>query len=289
MIVRASATVLGRLPERPALGLGRRLGDIAWLALPRRRRLALANLARAFPGASAAERRRLCRASFRHLGAMVVELARLLARPLDDTLARIAFEGREHLDAAMGASGRVLLLTAHLGNWEMLSAAHRLMPYALSVVVRPLDVPALDALTAALRRKTGVELIDKRGASRSVLEALRGGRMVGILMDQNATRREAVFVPFFGCPASTSRGLALLALRTGAPVVPVFARREPDGRHRVVFEPALPRPATNDPELAVVELTAQCNEAIERAVRRAPEQWLWIHDRWRTRPPDNAR
>ncbi|HTO11410.1 MAG TPA: lysophospholipid acyltransferase family protein, partial [Candidatus Binatia bacterium] len=155
-------------------------------------------------------------------------------------------------------------------------------------VVRPLDSPALDALAAAMRRKTGAELIDKRGALRPVLEALRRGGLVGILLDQNAARREGVFVPFFGRAASTSRSLALLSVRTGAPVLPIFIRREAPGRHRVVVEPPLPRPAANDPEQAVVELTARCTQAIEAAIRSTPEQWLWPHDRWRTRPPAGA-
>jgi KDO2-lipid IV(A) lauroyltransferase len=139
-----------------------------------------------------------------------------------------------------------------------------------------------------MRRKTGVALIDKRGALRPVLEALRRGGLVGILLDQNAARREGVFVPFFGHAASTSRSLALLALRTGAPVLPIFIRREAPGRHRVVIEPALRRPTVNDPEQAIVELTTRCTEAIECAIRTSPEQWLWSHNRWRTRPPGVA-
>lgn len=218
----------------------------------------------------------------------VVELARLLARPLESTLDELSFDGLEHLHAVMKDHGRALMLTAHLGNWEYLSAAARLAGYPLSIVVRPLDSPALDALAETMRRKMGVELIDKRGALRPVLEALRRGRLVGVLLDQNAARREGVFVPFFGRAASTSRSLALLSIRTGAPIVPIFIAREAPGRHRVVIEPPLPRPAVNDAEQAVVELTARCNQAIEAAIRKTPEQWLWAHDRWRTRPPSAA-
>lgn len=218
----------------------------------------------------------------------VVELARLLARPLESTLDELSFDGLEHLHAVMKDHGRALMLTAHLGNWEYLSAAARLAGYPLSIVVRPLDSPALDALAETMRRKMGVELIDKRGALRPVLEALRRGRLVGVLLDQNAARREGVFVPFFGRAASTSRSLALLSIRTGAPIVPIFIAREAPGRHRVVIEPPLPRPAVNDAEQAVVELTARCNQAIEAAIRKTPEQWLWAHDRWRTRPPSTA-
>jgi Kdo2-lipid IVA lauroyltransferase/acyltransferase len=219
----------------------------------------------------------------------LVELARVLTRPLEDTLRRIRLEGIDHLRASMDTHGRALLLTAHLGNWELLAVAHRLTGFNLSIVVRPLDAPWLDALADRLRRSTGVELIDKRGALRPVLEALRRGRMIGILMDQNAARREGVFVDFFGRTASTSRSIALLALRTRTPVVPVFARRGPDGGHTVAIHPALTLPEPNGSEAAVVELTARCTAAIERAIREVPEQWLWSHDRWRTRPPREAR
>ena len=242
------------------------------------------NLALAFPALAPAARRAICRRSFQHLGVMLVELCATLARPLERTLSTITLGGLEHLRRAMEAHGRALVLTAHLGNWELLAAAHRLTGYPLAIVVRPLDSPWLDALADRLRRKAGVELIAKRGALRPVLKALAHGRMVGILLDQNAARRESVFVPCFGCPASTSKSLALLAVRTGAPVIPIFIRRDARG-HRVTIYPALPAPAATDTEHAVVELTARCTEAIEAAVREAPEQWLWIHNRWRTRPP----
>jgi KDO2-lipid IV(A) lauroyltransferase len=279
----------GRLPLPVGLWLGRRLGDAAYAALGRRRRLALTNLARAYPALPPAARARLARRASQHLGMTLMELAGVLAHPLDATLTRIRLEGVEHLRAAMATHGRALLLTAHLGNWELLALAHRLTGFPLSIVVRPLDTPWLDALAERLRRSAGVELIDKHGALRPVLEALRRGRMIGILMDQNAARREGVFVDFFGHPASTSRSIALLAVRTRTPVVPVFARRDRGGRHTVTIHPALPPPPANDTEAAVVELTARCTTVIERAIRQAPDQWLWSHDRWRTRPPGEPR
>lgn len=280
---------LGRLPLPVGLWLGRRLGDVMYATLSHRRRLALDNLRRAYPALPSRERARLARRAAQHLGMTMIELTRLLARPLDVTLERIDLEGVEHLRAVMAAHGRALLLTAHLGNWELLAAAHRLTGFPLSIVVRPLDVPWLDALAERLRARTGVELIDKRGALRRVLEALRRGRMIGILLDQNTARREGVFVDFFGRAASTSRSVALLALRTQTPVVPVFIRRAPGGRHTVLIHPALDLPGRNGPGAAVGELTARCTQAIERAIREAPEQWLWSHDRWRTRPAGEAR
>ena len=289
LILDAVATALGWLPRRAGAWLGRRLGDAAFLALGSRRRTALANIALAFPELAPAERRRICRRSFQHLGVMSVELCVTLTRPLERVLATITLEGLEHLRRAMETRGRALVLTAHLGNWELLAVAHRLTGYPLAIVVRPLDSPWLNALADRLRRKSGVELIEKRGALRPVLESLRRGGMVAILLDQNAARHEGVFAPFFGRPASTSRSLAVLAVRTGTPVIPIFIRREAAGRHRVILRPPLAPPSTGESERAIAELTTRCNEAIEAAVREAPEQWLWVHERWRTRPPDAGR
>jgi len=280
---------VGRLPAPAAARLGRRLGDLAWLALRRRRRIALANLAQAFPDATRAERRRLGRRAGQHAGLVAVELCGFLTRPLDATLGTLTLDGYDHLARARAAHGAALMLTAHLGNWELLAAVPRLVGCPLTIVVRPLDAGWLDGLVDEMRGRTGVELIDKRGALRPVLAALRRGSPVGILLDQNAARREGVFVPFFGRPASTSRSLALLALRTGAPILPIFIRREPGGRHRVVIEPPLDVGGGPDLERAVLAITARCTARIEAAIRRTPEQWLWWHDRWRTRPPGERR
>jgi KDO2-lipid IV(A) lauroyltransferase len=278
---------VGRLPPRAAGWMGRRLGDLGYVLTPGRRKTALTNLARAFPEIALGARRRICRRSYQHFGLMVVELAAMLARPLEETLRRIRVDGLEHVRSAMDQHGRALLLTAHLGNWELLPVACRLTGYRLSVVLRPLDAPWLDRLAMRLRERSEVDLIDKRAALRPVLRALAGGAMVGILLDQNAARREGVFVPFFGRAASTSKSMAVLALRTGTPIVPAFIRRENRGTHRVVVGHALPLPPAGEIEAAIVALTARCTEAIEAAIRETPEQWLWMHDRWRTRPSDD--
>jgi KDO2-lipid IV(A) lauroyltransferase len=283
--VSALVNLVAAVPAPASLWLGRRLGDVAAMVLRRRHRLALANLAVAFPALGQREHGHLARRAWQHLGMTFVELCRLYGRPLEDTIERISVEGLDHLRETMARHGRVLVLTAHLGNWELLCAAHRLTGFPLSVVVRPLDSRWLAPLVTAMRRKAGVELMHKRGALRPVLEALRRGRMVAVLLDQNASRREAVFVPFFGRPAGSSRSLALLALRTRTPVVPVFISRQAGGRHRVTFQAPLEIPGGLDPEAAVLDLTARCTQVIEAAIRGTPEQWLWIHDRWRTRPP----
>lgn len=249
--------------------------------------MALDNLRQAFPEMSDAWRHRVARRSCQHLGMLFVEICVLLTRPLNEILALLRLEGRDHLDTAMRKHGRALMFTAHLGNWELLPAVVRLTPYELTIVVRPLDAPWLNRVAEAVRSKAGIELIAKRAALRPVLEALARGRLVGILLDQNASRREGVFVPFFGREASTSRAVAVLALRAHAPVVPIFTRREADGTHRVVVYPPI-EVTDGGSDRAVTELTARCTQAIEAAVRETPEQWFWMHERWRTRPAPPA-
>lgn len=273
---------LAWLPARLGLWMGARLGDLAWAALPRRRAVALENLARAFPERAGPELARIGRDSFRHLGMNFVESCVFFFRPPARLLSRVSVEGLANLEAADALGRGMLLLTAHYGNWELLAASHALSRFPLSVVMRPLDSPAFDPILERFRLRSGVELITKRRALPDIVDALRRRRMVGILLDQNASRREGVFVPFFGVPASTSKGMALIALRTGAPVLPVFIRRRPDGRHVVHAGAQVPVPSDGD----VVAFTRAFNEAIEAAIRRAPEQWFWLHRRWKTRPEE---
>jgi len=269
------------MPAGPGLWVGRRLGDLIWVALPRRRALTLENLLRAFgDGQLPSELRRLGRRSFEHLGMNIVEACVFFFRPPSVLLSRVDLAGVEHVEAAAAEGKGVLVLTAHYGNWELLAGAHLLSAFPLSVVVRPLDDPLMDRVVERFRLRSGVELIAKRRALREILEALRRGRMVGILLDQNTSRAEAVFAPFFGFPASTSKALAVISLRTGAPVVPVFIRRVEGGRHRVEVGPSIPPPPNGD----VTDYTAAFNRSIEAAVRRSPEQWFWMHNRWKTRP-----
>jgi KDO2-lipid IV(A) lauroyltransferase len=281
-IVTPLGLALAWLPARVGLWVGARLGDLAWAALPRRRTVALENLTRAFPERPAPELARVGRDSFRHLGMNFVESCVFYFRPPARLLSRVSIEGLSHFEAADAQGRGMLLLTAHYGNWELLAASHALARFPLSVVMRPLDSPAFEPILERFRLRSGVELITKRRALTDIVDALRRRRMVGILLDQNASRREGVFVPFFGVPASTSKGMALIALRTGAPVLPVFIRRRPDGRHVVHAGAPVPVPSDGD----VVAFTRAFNEAIEAAIRRAPEQWFWLHRRWKTRPEE---
>ena len=269
------------LPMRLGLWLGRRLGDLLWIALPRRRAVTLENLARAFGRERPPDEiRRLGRRSFEHLGMTVVEGCVFFFRPPSVLLSRVDLGAPDHVKAAAARGKGILGLTAHYGNWELLAASHELSVFPLSVVVRPLDNPLMDRVVERFRQRSGVELIGKRRALPEILDALRRGRIVGILLDQNASRAEGVFAPFFGIPASTSKAMALIALRTRAPVVPIFIRRVESGRHRVEAGPAITPPADGD----VAGYTAAFNHAIEAAIRQAPEQWFWMHNRWKTRP-----
>lgn len=273
--------LLGHLPVRAGLRLGCWLGDLLWIAMPGRRAVALDNLARAFGAErSPADLERLGRRSFEHLGMTIVEACVFFFRPPSVLLSRVDLGNAENVQAAAALGKGVLALTAHYGNWELLAASHALSALPLSVVIRPMDHPLVDRIVERFRRRSRVELITKRQALPAIRDALRRGRMVGILQDQNASRSEGVFVPFFGVPASTSKALAVISLRTGAPVVPIFIRRVEGGRHRVAAEPAVPVPAEGN----VADYTAAFNRSIEAAIRLAPEQWFWVHRRWKTRP-----
>jgi KDO2-lipid IV(A) lauroyltransferase len=279
-----AARAASRLSPPAAERLGGWLGDVAWGLLPARRRIALANLELALGGQlTAAQRRTVARASFRHLGVTALECCRLFLGAEGAMLDRVRLSGAEHVKAALAEGRGAFYLTAHFGNWELLAAAHALTGFALSVVIRPLDNPYLEALLARGRERGRVRLIAKRAAIRGVQAALARGDCVGVLLDQDAGR-QGVFVPFFGRPASTSRSLAVLALKTGAPVVPAFIRRLPGGEHEVTLEPAIPLARTGRLDEDVAVNTARFTAAIERHVRAAPEQWFWVHRRWKTRP-----
>jgi Kdo2-lipid IVA lauroyltransferase/acyltransferase len=273
----------GRLPPGAATRVGVALGELAFWALPGRRRVALANLALAFDSAlSPAARRRVARENFRHLGVTVIECCRLFLGPPGAMLQRVRMEGVEHAKAALAEGRGALLLGAHFGNWEILGASHSLTGLPdLNVVIRPLDNPFLDALVAEGRARAQIRLIPKRAAVKGIQAALTRGECVGIMLDQHAGQQGA-FVPFFGRLASTSRGLAVLALKTGAPVVPCFVHRLPDGDHLVTLEPPVPLIRTGALERDVEANTARFTEVIERQIRAHPEQWFWVHRRWKS-------
>ena len=197
-------------------------------------------------------------------------------------LARVTFEGEERVLAAHAQGKGVLLFTGHFGFWEINALVHAVELYPMSVLARPLDNPLLHHLLESTRMKTGNSVIYRRGAIRRVLRALEANQGVAMLIDQHIQTVDAVYVDFFNRPAATTSALAALALRTGAPVVPVFALPLPGGRFRMVYEHPVDPPPADDPD-AIREFTQRCTDVLEMYVRRYPELWLWMHRRWRDR------
>ncbi len=213
-------------------------------------------------------------------------LPRLSPRNIGDW---IEYEGLEHFAEARAGGKGVIFLTAHLGCWELSAAAHALYGNPMDVMVRPLDNPLLDRLVQRRRRLFGNRTLPKSDSARKTLSALRQNRAVGILADQNAAGDDGVFVPFFGTQASATKGVAQLAARTGAAVIPGFALwNERAGRYVLKFYPPLDLASSADRAADVLENTQRCQTMIEDVIRRYPEQWLWIHRRWKTRPEGEA-
>ncbi len=259
---------------------------LLYLLVGRYRRVAYRNLQLAMPQLSAAERRRIVRGVYRNLGRMLAEFARFSRYTRENVAEVIAYDGLENYREAARRGGGVLYLTGHLGAWELGAFAHSVYGHPLRVVIRALDNPRLNELVNARRTLAGNRILEKRDFLRGILEALKNNEAVGILMDQNSSLEEGVFVDFFGVKASTTAGFAKIALRTGAAVVPAFAFWEPaERRYRLRFDPPLELVRTGDAERDVVANTQLFTRVLEEHIRRRPDQWLWIHRRWKTRPP----
>lgn len=267
--------------------LGAWLGGLAFDLLARRRGVALQNLRRAFRGEkNEAEIRGIARRSVENVGRSVMELSWLDGATPRDLQERIAFENPEIPRDAMKDGRGALFLASHFGNWELMALAFAAAGFRARVVARRLDNPLLDNVLNQRRRRFGSDVIESRDPSalRSILTGLRNGEAIGVLIDQTVTGDRGVFVDFFGRVAYTHKVLALIALKTGAPVIPAFLFRLPDGRHRFRFEPPILLEAGKDREAAVLEATQRMTREIERKIREAPDHWLWIHDRWKKRP-----
>jgi KDO2-lipid IV(A) lauroyltransferase len=285
--------LLERLPEERALALGAALGH-AWARLGGpRTQVARVNLRIAFPEWSEAERSAVLVRSFENLGRSIAEFA-LLARLGPEALReRVALEGVEHFEAARAASksGGIVAITGHFGSWELLAAAMTAHGFPFVAVQRPRESPLLDAVVARYRRSGGAEFLARGNAARAAMRSLSEGKAVAILYDQDAPKHEGVFVPFFGRLASTRDGPVKIALRTRAPVLPIFLHRVgSSARHVACFRPPIPmeRPA-GDLEGAVRENARRITAAIEDEIRRAPDHWSWIHRRWKTQPRGEPR
>lgn len=277
---------LGILPRALARRAGVAVATLGWWIRPPLRGAAERNLRLAFPQWTAAERRRVKRAMIRHLGWMVGEFSQFPRYTRERVESFVVLDGYENYAAARAAGRGVLVLTGHIGAWELAPFAQALFGAPLHFLVRPIENRRVDALVLRYRCLSGNRPIAKLGAARAILRVLREGGTVGILLDLNATPDDGVFVPFFGIPASTSSAMARIARRTGAPVVPGYICWDAEMRkYRLRFEPALTLAQSGDEEADVVENTARFTRVIEDIARRHPEQWLWVHKRWKTRPP----
>src|ERR1700722_560637 len=285
-LVVAVARVLGWMPRRIARRLA---GGIAWavyILLARLRRVGEINLERALPQLTPEERRTVLRGVYRNLGWQLVEFCRMpryTPKNIDDW---IRTEGLEHYLAARDRGNGVLVLTGHLGAWELSSFYHSLMGMPMGMVIRRLDNPLVDAFVNRIRCLHGNRVIHKDDFARGLIASMRAGETVGILMDTNMTPPQGVFVPFFGVSACTASGMARVAAKTGAAVVPGFLLwEESEGRYVLHFGEELEVVHTGDSEKDALVNTAVFTAAIEGYIRRYPDQWLWMHRRWKTRPP----
>jgi KDO2-lipid IV(A) lauroyltransferase len=278
--VRVVAAVISLLPMQVVRRCGAVLGRLAYAIDRTHRRTALENLAAAFPSRPESERRAMARAMFAHFGSLLLELLKFSTYTPDQMLAAVEVEGLERARQAYQQQRGVLFFTGHFGYWEIHAIVEPLVARPISVLARPLDNPRLHDMLERIRTKTGNSVIYRDGAVRKVLRELAANHGVALLIDQHLHTPDAVYVDFFQRPAATTSALAALALRTGAPVIPVFALPIPGGRYRLVYEHPVDPPQTDTPD-AVRDFTQRCTDVLEMYVRRHPELWLWMHRRWR--------
>ncbi len=284
-LVVAVARALGRMPRAMARLLAEILAAAIYRLLPRLRSVGERNLQMALPGLSVPDREQTLRSVYRSLGWQLVEFCRMQRYTAENTLGWIRTEGLEHFLAARDRGKGVLILTGHLGAWELSSFYHSLMGCPMGMVIRRLDNRLLDRFVNGIRCMHGNYVLHKDDFARGLITAMRKGEAVGILMDTNMTPPQGIFARFFGIEACTASGLAHVALKTGAAVVPGFLVWEAgESQYVLHFGPELQFVRTGQIKDDVLAATQRCNDVLESWIRRYPGQWLWIHRRWKTRP-----
>lgn len=280
LAVRAVIAGVRILPRRAVEACGAGLGRVFYVLDRRHRRIAMENVAAAFPTRSRAEHRAIVRGAFAHFGRLLFAVLEFSALTPDAMLARVEFEGEDRVRLAHAMNKGVLFVTGHFGFWEIQAMVHALRLPPMAVLARPLDNRALNDLLERMRTRTGNSVIYRQGTMRRVMRMLQAGHGVGVLIDQHILSRDAIYVDFFDRPAATTSAVAALALRTGAPVVPLFALPLGQGRYKMIYEHPVDPPGGDGAE-AVREFTQRCTDVLEMYVRRHPDLWLWMHRRWR--------
>ncbi len=275
--------LLGKIPAGTGERLGSGLGRLLYACDRPRRKIALNNLAMAMPHLTPAQREAIASGVFQNMGLMLFEICRAWNMSNQELMDIFRIEGAEHFHQAFRQGRGVLVLTGHFGNWEFLNAVGGRTGYPVSVVYRPLDFKPLDRVLSEFRTRFGGRLIHSHKGMRRIVRDLKNQCAVGILLDQSVDWYEGVFVNFFGQRTCTNKGLALMARKTGAPVVPLFMIREKHGP-TARFLPAVPMAQTADKTKDVEINTARYNAVYEDMVRRYPDQWFWVHRRWKIRP-----
>lgn len=285
----AVARGLGLLPRPVARLLADGLAFTVYWGHGRLRRVGQRNLAMALPELSAQERKGILRRVYIHLGWQLVEFCHMARYTADEIHDWVRIEGMEHFWAAKARGKGILIITGHLGAWELLSFYHSLVAEPMSMIIRRLDNRKLDEFVNGIRCMHGNQVIHKDDFGRGLLLAMRKGEAVGILMDTNMSPPQGSFVKFFGIEACTATGLAHIARKTGAAIMPAFCFWErKEGRYVIRVGEEIAVPHTSDAAADILETTQMATASIESWIRRYPDQWLWIHRRWKTRPPGEA-
>jgi KDO2-lipid IV(A) lauroyltransferase len=283
-ILRSMILVLGFIPFSVAQFIGKMAGTLAFMVPMSRKKVALENILCSFDGMmTRAEAKKLLKKVYVHFGQMFLEVPHAMRLTPQNMHQYIVFDHEQNLRDALAKGKGVLALTGHFGNWELMSAAVAMHFGNLSVVARPLDFKPADKLMIDLRSRYGTEIIPAHRGMRHLIRAARRNRIIGILLDQNVDWYDGIFVNFLGRPACVNKGLALLALKTEAPVIPFFSVRDKSGRYRIIIEEEVALIRTGDKTKDIEDNTALFTSIIESYVRKYPHHWFWFHKRWKTK------
>lgn len=278
----------GVIPRSIFLWIGRKFGMIAYTLDRRHRQIALANFQSAFASVPESTRANTIRECYEFFGMYLFDLLTYYHRPARSRMDEFEWEGLEYLDDAYRCGKGTILYTAHFGPWEIMAIAQGLQGYSLGVIARPLDNCFLQRLLLRLRTSTGNFVIEKNAAFRSTLRALRQGKGIAILIDQNVSTDDRIFVDFFRKAAATTPALALLKLKTDAVIIPAFALPIEGNRYRFIYGKPLEFSLTGNRAEDVLRITERCTAVVEQQIAAHPQYWLWMHRRWKTRPQTDA-